>query len=92
MTEDKISSSDSEGIFNDFIRERLEDMVDNIISEGDMSSFGGRESEIIVETDDIQPPRFTYGDDQDGQGGSGGEGPGKDPGRLSFSVQSEQEP
>lgn len=86
MTEDKISSSDSEGIFNDFIRDRLEDMIDNIISEGDMSNFGGRESEIIVETDDIQPPRFTYGDEEDGQGGAGGEGPGKDAGRLSFSV------
>ena len=86
MTEDKISSSDSEGIFNDFIRDRLEDMIDNIISEGDMSSFGGRESEIIVETDDIVPPRFTYGDEQDGQGGAGGEGPGREAGRISFSV------
>ncbi len=86
MTEDKINSSDSEGIFNDFIRERLDDMIENIISEGDMSTLGGRESEIIVETDDIQPPRFTYGDDQEGQGGSGDEGPGKEAGRLSFSV------
>lgn len=86
MTEDKISSSDSEGIFNDFIRDRLEDMVDNIISDGDMTTLGGRESEIIVETDDIQPPRFTYGDEEDGQGGKGGDGPGEDPGKLSFSV------
>lgn len=86
MAEDKISSSESEGIFNDFVRDRLEDMVDNIISEGDMSTLGGRESEIIVEMDDIQPPRFTYGDEEDGAGGAGGAGPGKDGGRISFSV------
>ncbi len=85
MSEDKISSADSEGIFNDFIRDRLEDMIDNIISEGDMSSFGGRESEIIVETDDISPPRFTYGDEGSG-GGSGNEGPGRDSGRIRFAV------
>ena len=86
MSEDKISSAESEGIFNDFIRDRLEDMVDNIISEGDLSSFGGRESEIIVEMDDIMPPRFTYGDEEGGGAGAGGEGPGRDAGRISFSV------
>ena len=85
MTEDKINSSESEGIFNDFIKDHLEDMLDNIISEGEMSSFGGRESEIIVETDDISPPRFTYGDN-DGGAGAGNEGPGRNAGQISFSV------
>jgi len=85
MAEDKINSSESEGIFNDFIRNRMEDLIENIISDGDLSSIGGRESEIIVEMEDILPPRFVYGDDDGGQGG-GGEGPGKEAGRISFSV------
>ncbi len=85
-TEDKINSSESEGVFNDFVQDHLEELLDNIMNEGDLSSLGGRESEIIVDMDDISPPRFTYGDESEGGGGKGGEGPGKGSDRISFSV------
>ena len=86
MAEDKINSSESEGVFNDFIQDHLEDLVDEIVNEGDLSTLGGRDSEIIVEMDDIQPPRFTYGDEQEGGSGSGNEGPGRGAERISFSL------
>jgi uncharacterized sporulation protein YeaH/YhbH (DUF444 family) len=85
--EDKINSNESEGAFNEFIDDRLKDMVENIINDGDLSSFGDRESDIIVETDDISPPRFSYGDDGGGgAGGRGQDGPGDGSERIRFSL------
>ncbi len=86
MTEDKINSAESEGLFNDFVQDNLEELLDNIVNEGDLSTLGDRESEIIVDMNDISPPRFTYGDDGEGGGGRGNEGPGRGSERISFSV------
>lgn len=86
MAEDKIDSAESEGVFNDFVNDHLEELLDNIVNEGDLSTLGGRDSEIIVDMNDISPPRFTYGDEQEGGGGKGGEGPGRGAEKISFSV------
>lgn len=85
LANDEISSGESEGAFNEFIEEQLEHLVDNIISEGEISGAGERGSEVIVEIDDIVAPTFSYGDDGE-EGGSGGQGPGRDGGKLRFSV------
>ncbi len=66
MGEEKISSGESEGAFNEFVNEQLEEVLDHIINEGDVDMLGDSGSDIIVEMDDIQPPKFVYGD----QGGN----------------------
>ncbi|MCM8529681.1 MAG: DUF444 family protein [Lentisphaeraceae bacterium] len=87
FAEDKINSNESEGAFNEFIDDKLKDLVENIINEGDLTSFGERDSDIIVETDDINPPRFSYGDNGGGQGGGkGSDGPGDGSERIRFSL------
>jgi len=85
MVEDNISSNESEGSFNEFIEEQVEEQIENILNNGDITSFGDRDSDIIVEMDDITPPVFTYGDQGGGQG-QGGDGPGKDGGKIRFSL------
>ena len=82
---DRISSDESEGAFNEFIDEQLSDLVEGILTDGDLTEFGDQGSDIIVEMDDIQPPTFVYGDDGRGEGG-GGTGPGRDGGKMRFSV------
>lgn len=84
MQEDRISSDESEGVFNDFIDEKLKDVIENIVNEGTIDTLGDRGSEIIVEMDDIVIPTFSYGDE--GAAGGGGQGPGKDEGRLRFNL------
>lgn len=90
MTEDRINSGESEGVFNDFIREHLDGLVETIVNEGDLSTLGGRGSEVIVEIDDITPPMFVYGEEGEGGGGRGQEGPGKGAERISFSIPFDQ--
>jgi len=85
MYEDKINSNESEGVFNDYIDEKVSDMIDEILNEGQLDSIGERGSEIVVEGDDITVPTFSYGGEGDGQGG-GGQGPGKAGGKLRFSL------
>ncbi len=85
MAKDKISSDESEGAFNDFVEDKIEDMVDDILNEGDLETLGDRGSEIIIEIDDITVPTFTYGDQGEGQGG-GGRGPGKEGGKIRFNI------
>jgi len=82
---DRISSEESEGAFNEFIDEQISDLIDGIITDGDLNEFGERGTNIIVEMDDITPPYFTYGDDGQG-GGEGGSGPGSGGGKMSFSL------
>ena len=82
---DRISSNESEGAFNEFIEEKLADLVEGILTEGDLSEYGERGADIIIEMDDIQPPTFIYGDDGRGDGG-GGTGPGSSGGKMRFSV------
>ena len=72
FAEDKINSNESEGAFNEFIDDKLKDLVEDIINDGDLTSFGERDSDIIVEMDDINPPKFSYGD-KSGQGGGKGQ-------------------
>ena len=68
---DQINSSESEGAFNEFVEEQLENLVDAILTEGDLENFGERGSDILVEMDDIVAPTFVYGDEGEGGGGSG---------------------
>lgn len=84
-TGDKISSDESEGAFNEYIEDQLENFIDGILTDGEMTEFGERGSDLIIEMDDIQPPTFTYGDDGGG-GGGGGAGPGDNGGKMSFTV------
>ena len=85
LSEDQVSSNESEGAFNEFIEERLSDLIDGILTDGDLMDFGERGSDIIVEMDDIQPPTFVYGN-EGRAGGGGGSGPGAGGGKMRFSV------
>ncbi|MBT4287152.1 MAG: DUF444 family protein [Deltaproteobacteria bacterium] len=85
MVEDKINSNESEGAFNDFIEDRIDEMVDEILNDGNFDHFGDRNSDIIVDADDIIPPTFTYGEGGGGQGQ--GQGPGKEGGgKIKFGI------
>jgi uncharacterized sporulation protein YeaH/YhbH (DUF444 family) len=79
-----ISSSEAEGVFNEFIDDRLSDLVTDIVNEGDISAHGGRNSDIVLEIDDIAPPRFTYGREGGAGSGAGSGGPGDGAGKLRF--------
>lgn len=85
MTEDKINSNESEGIFNEFIHDQLEDLIENIINNGSIERFGDKTSDIIVEMDDISPPSFIY-DDSFGAGYGRGRGPGNKGERIRFNL------
>lgn len=86
FAEDKINSNESEGAFNEFIDDKLKDLVEDIINDGDLTSFGERDSDIIVEMDDINPPKFSYGDKGGQGGGKGNQGPGEGAERIRFSL------
>ena len=62
MDVDRITSDESEGFFNDFIEEQLNDLVEDIINEGDLDRADASGSDLIVEMDDIEPPTLVYGD------------------------------
>ena len=83
---DQINSSESEGAFNEFVEEQLENLVDAILTEGDLENFGERGSDILVEMDDIVAPTLVYGDEEESNGGSGGGGPGSGGGKIRFNV------
>lgn len=84
--EDKINSNESEGAFNEFIDDKLKDLVEDIVNDGDLTNFGDRESDIVIELDDISPPSFTYGGNDGGGGGKGDQGPGEGSERIRFSL------
>ena len=79
----RISSDESEGLFNDFIEERLDELIEGILNDGDIDRYNDRGSDIIIEMDDVVPPTFVYGDDSEGGEGQG-QGPGADKGKLRF--------
>lgn len=83
---DRISSDESEGAFNEFIEEQLEELVEGILSDGDLTEFGDRGSDLIIEMDDIQPPTFVYGDERGGSGAGGGAGPGSGGDKMRFNL------
>jgi uncharacterized sporulation protein YeaH/YhbH (DUF444 family) len=84
-SEDRISSAESEGAFNEFIDSQISELIDGILTDGNLTEFGERGSDLIVEVDDITPPSFVYGEDGRG-GGGGGSGPGSGGGSMSFSL------
>lgn len=85
-SEDKISSNESEGAFTEFINDQLEDRIETILNEGDLDNIGGRNSDIIIDMDDIQVPTFVYGD-EGGGGKGGGRGPGTEGGgKMRFTL------
>jgi uncharacterized sporulation protein YeaH/YhbH (DUF444 family) len=80
-SEDKIDSGESEGMYNEFVSDRIEDKVEDIVTNG----FDADGSEVIVELGDIESPTFVYGDNEDGQGGRGNQ-PGTDNEGLKFGI------
>ena len=85
MNEDKINSNESEGVFNEFIHDQLEDLIEDIINNGNLDRFGDKSSDIIIEMDDINPPAFIY-DDSTGSGYGKGQGPGRKGGKIRFNL------
>ncbi|MHB8765120.1 MAG: DUF444 family protein [Deferrisomatales bacterium] len=85
MTEEKIASDESEGLFNDFVEDELKTRIDEILSDGDLDRLGDRGSDIVIEMDDIVPPTFVY-DDAGGGAGGRGQRPGTEKERLRFTV------
>ena len=83
---DVINSSESEGEFHQFLNDHLETMVEAILTEGDLEALGEPGSDLIISTDDIQPPIFTYGEDGGGGGAGSGSGPGGNSEKLNFRV------
>jgi uncharacterized sporulation protein YeaH/YhbH (DUF444 family) len=81
-----VTSDESEGLFNEFIQDQLEEILDEVINRGDLDRLGDRGSDVIIEIDDIVPPTFVYGDDAGGAGGGGGQGPGSEKGKLRFKI------
>lgn len=79
MAKDRITSGESEGIFNEFIRERIEDKIEDILNEGD---YEENMSDVVIEVDDIHPPTFVYDDPKNGGGRGGRPGMGGD--KLKF--------
>ena len=86
MAVNNINSNESEGAFNEFVNEHLDGMIEEILNNGELTSVGDRESEIIIEMNDITPPRFSYDDENSGQGGKGKGGPGEGTGKIRFSI------
>ncbi|MBF0199169.1 MAG: DUF444 family protein [Planctomycetes bacterium] len=86
MAEDKISSNESEGAFNEFIEEQIEEVIDGILNNSDLENLAGRGSDIVVEVDGIEPPQFVHEEPGEGGGGSGGAGPGSGGGKVSFTL------
>ncbi|MFQ5559411.1 MAG: DUF444 family protein, partial [Nitrospinota bacterium] len=86
MLGEEISSNESEGAFNDFLEDHLDTLVDNILTDGGLENLADRGSDIIVEMDSIEPPRFVYDDESGGDGSGGGKGPGSDSGKIRFTI------
>ena len=77
-SEEKISSGESEGAFNEFVEEQLTDMLETIVNEGEFDHIGDRHSDVIIEMDDIEVPTFSYGEERGGRGQV--TGPGREKG------------
>lgn len=87
MFEDTIDSDDSEGLFNDFIEEQFDNLIDNVLQDGNLENIAGNGSDVVFEMDQIEVPRFVHDDSKGGQGGGKGKGePGKDGEKIRFSM------
>lgn len=80
-TEEQIDSGESEGMYNEFVSDRIEDKVEEIIESG----INADESEVVVEVGDIESPTFVY-DRPNGQGQGRGNQPGTENEGLKFAV------
>jgi uncharacterized sporulation protein YeaH/YhbH (DUF444 family) len=81
----RISSSDSEGAFEDFIQDSISESVEELVNGINDGTANPRGGDVIIEVDDIYPPTFVYGNDSEGEGG-GGRRPGQGGGKLRFSI------
>ncbi|MBN2736623.1 MAG: DUF444 family protein [Spirochaetales bacterium] len=86
MHEDKITSDESEGVFNEFIEDQLEDIFEDIINNGGIDRFGENNSDIIIEMDDINPPILVHDDGGSGGGRGRGAGPGREGETIRFNL------
>ena len=77
---DKITSGESEGIFNEFIGEKIKEKIEDILNDGD---YIENMSDVIIEVDDIKSPTFVFDDGGDGDGGMGNR-PGNKGDKLKF--------
>jgi len=80
MSKDNINSGESEGIFNEWIEEKIRDKVEEIIKDGNFEDHMG---DVIIEVNDIKPPVFTYGNPISGGKGNA-PGIGGDKMRFTF--------
>lgn len=86
MAEDRISSGESEGAFDEFIADQLDELIENIVNDSNLDSLGGRGSDVVVEMDDITVPTFVYDDQNRGSMGVGPVSPGSDSGKIRFNL------
>lgn len=86
MDVDRITSDESEGFFSDFIEDKLSDLVDDIINEGDLDRGDASNADLIIEMDDIEPPTLVYDREGEGGGAGPGGGPGEEGGKLKFEL------
>jgi len=83
--DDTINSNESEGVFNEFIENQLDEILEDIVNSGTIDRFGDKSSDIIIEMEDINPPTFVYEDS--GEAGSAkGRGPGKEGEKIRFTL------
>jgi uncharacterized sporulation protein YeaH/YhbH (DUF444 family) len=81
-SEDKIDSGESEGMYNEFISDRIEDKVEDIVTNG----FDADGSEVIVELGDIESPTWTFGEAGGAGGGAGNGKPGEGSDGLKYGI------
>lgn len=86
MFEEKISSNDSEGAFNEFVEDQIDELIEGILRDGQLENMAGRGSDVIVEVEGIEPPRFMHGDESGEGQGQGGAGPGSGSDKIRFSL------
>ncbi len=83
--DDTINSDESEGVFNEFIENQLDEILEDIVNSGTIDRFGDKSSDIIIEMDDINPPMFVY-EDSGESGYAKGRGPGKEGDKIRFTL------
>lgn len=74
MFDEKIASDQSEGLFNDFIEEQFENLIEGVLQDGNIENMAGNGSDVVFEMDQIEIPRFVHDDSSGGKGGGKGKG------------------
>jgi uncharacterized sporulation protein YeaH/YhbH (DUF444 family) len=69
----EIDSSESEGIYENHITDKLDSIINDVLENG----LDPEGDNVTVEADVVQAPTFTYDDSGKGGKGSGGKGPGR---------------